>query len=224
MAWHEPLSKEGGAARRAQTTGNTHICIQQSQAQGTSEVQSPCRCGVAQVFLADSSSALHRAGPGGCKFSMRLRLGGFRICLRQLCKRCLSIPEPLFHLAGLLLQLWFGREVVCSAPGRAGWHSVNSPARVFSLTQQLRGSLLLYPISKASCPPEERPDPADGLQSPWPPSALTCTSKKDEVHMAPLVPEITAGHPLACWLPPCWKSFHLGFPSHGCFVVLAACV
>lgn len=87
--------------------------------------RSPCRVGVAQVFLADSSSAwlpcaLHRAGLSGCKFSVRLRLGGFRICLRQLCKRCLSVLQLLFHLAGSFLQLWLlqGGGLQCSRQRR----------------------------------------------------------------------------------------------------------
>lgn len=127
-------------------------------------------CGVAQVFLAGCPSAWlpcasHRAGPGGCKFSARLRLGGFGICLRQLCKRCPSVPQLLFQLAGLLLQLWLlqGGGLHCSRQGRVTQREgACGTARVFSRSSSVAHLLLLWPISKASCPPEERPDPVDG--------------------------------------------------------------
>lgn len=58
----------------------------------------------------------------------------------------------------------------------------------------------------------------------WPPSALTSTSRKDGVQMTYLVPEIIVGHHLACWLPPWWKSFYLGFPSLAGMFVAAVLV
>lgn len=225
-----PLSKEGRAARRRKSPDYwkySAFASSKAKPRAPLSCRSPCRVGVARVFLADSSSAwlpcaLHRAGPSGCKSSVRLRLGGFRICLRQLCKRCLSLPQLLFHLAGSLLQFWLlqGGGLPCSRQHRVTQgEGACSTARVFSCSSSM-AQLLLNPISKASCPPEEGPDPVDGLQrrTCGLPLPSTCTSRKDGVQMTYLVPEIIVGHHLACWLPPRWKSFYLGFPSlGGCF-------
>lgn len=114
--------------RRAQTAGNTHTCIQQSQALGTCELQESLQgVGWHRCFWHSSSAwlpcALHRAGPCVRKFSVRFRLGGFRICLRQT-SVCPTAPVPCW----LASQLWLlqGGGLQCS--GRAGWHSMRLPA------------------------------------------------------------------------------------------------
>lgn len=119
----------------------------------------------------------------------------------ELCERCLSIPQLLFHLAGLFLQLAFAGRWFCSAAGRAGWHSVSSTARLFSSHSSSMAHCCFSPSQRFhallrrghTCRWAAEPHS-------WPPSALTCTSKKDGVQMASLVPEITAGHHLASTL------------------------
>lgn len=163
-------------------------------------------CGVAQVFLANSSSAwllcaLHRAGPGGCKFSMRLRSGGFRICLRALWEMSVRPTAPVPSCWLISPALAFAGRWFCSAAGRAGWHSVSSTARLFSSHSSSMAHCCFSPSQRLhallrrghTCRWAAEPHS-------WPPSALTCTSKKDGVQMASLVPEITAGHHLASTL------------------------
>lgn len=163
-------------------------------------------CGVAQV-LADSSSAwllraLHRAGPGGCKFSMRLRFGGFRICLRQLCERCLSIPQLLFHLAGLFLQLWLlqggGFAVLQAGQGDTVWAAA-LPG--FSHSHSSSMACCCFSPSQ-SIPSWGEATPVDGLQS--------------HTHGLPLPSPVPAKR-MGCRWPPwcqnyCWPplGFHPG--------------
>lgn len=173
MVWSDmspyPRREEQQGDRRAQTAGNTHICIQHSQALGACELQESLQgVGWHRCFWHSFSvwlpCALHRAGPSGCKFSARFRLGGFRICLRQM-SVCPTAPVASCWLASPALAFarrWFA----VLRQGRVAQHEAAcSTARVFSRSSSSMAQLLLYAISKASHPPEERPDPVDGLQS-----------------------------------------------------------
>lgn len=74
---------------------------------------------------------------------------------------CPTAPVPSCWLISPALAFagrWFA--VLQAAQGEGAC----STARVFSCSSSM-AQLLLYPVSKASCPPEEGPDPVDGLQS-----------------------------------------------------------
>lgn len=190
MAWHEPLSKEGRAARTQKSPDYwkySHLHPAKPNPGHLWAAGVLAGCEVAQVFLADSPivwlpCALWRAGPGGCKFSVRLRLGSFKICLKQLCKRHLSVPQLLFPLA-VFSSSGCCREVVCTAPagqGDTAWGCLGHCQGFLSSSPMAQ--LLLYPISKGFFPPEESPDPVDGqshicglpLPSPVPEERMEC--------------------------------------------------
>lgn len=162
MAWHKPLSKEGRAARRQKSPDYwKYFASSKAKPKAPLSCRRPCR------VWHRWHRCFWQAVPVPCTGLALLdaRLEGFRICLRQLCRRYLSVPQLLFHPAGLLLQLWLlqGAGWQCCRQGRVS-QGACSTARVSSCSSSM-AQLFLYPTSKISCPPEEGPDPVDGVQS-----------------------------------------------------------
>lgn len=215
MRWHEPLPREKEAARR-QESPDYYKCSHLHSAKPSPEhlwiVEVLAGSEVAKPFLAGGCGArlqrtLHGTGPqwmwSCCEAQVSVRTSG------SACEMwSSSVPDiSLSHssLATLLVRFsssGFCGELVCRALGGAGDDMVRVPAVRPGFSQAAAqfpmAQFLLYPISKASWPPEEGSELAVGTKPrSWPPSACACTNKKGGAQMTYLMLEMNMGHCLA---------------------------